>query len=366
MSESENSELEIHEPAAFGQQLMLAREKAGMTLDEAARALNLKEEMVEAIENSALDKLPPVTFVQGYVRSYARLLGLSEEKILGEFEAEVPHNLESELHPRPPSPEGANSQSPFIKLISLLIIVLALLVLVYAVYSYYIERTEHIEQASLTADDAMMQLPPEAPLIEQQAEITDDDTLSVDTEPASAEDEEILPEPVVESVAALAQPEALQPEQTDTGQADVEEAAVDAAAEAEAEAEADAAAAEAEADADAMATEDTAASEVRIEDIMPVAKPQPITGGDVLALSAEQESWAQIVDANDIQLFYGMMKPGRELNLTGQAPFEVFLGNAPVVSLSLNSTSIDMRKYIRSNNIAQFKISVENGRVRFH
>ena len=42
MRESENSELDVHEPAAFGQQLMLAREKAGMTLDEAARALNLK------------------------------------------------------------------------------------------------------------------------------------------------------------------------------------------------------------------------------------------------------------------------------------------------------------------------------------
>ena len=353
MSKSENSELEVHEPAAFGQQLMLAREKAGMTLDEAARALNLKQEMVEAIEDSALDKLPPVTFVQGYIRSYARLLGLSEEKILDEFEAEVPHRLESELHPRPPSPEGANSQSPFIKLISLLIIVLALLVLVYAVYSYYIERTEHIEQASLNANDAMMQLPSEAPLIEQQAETTDDDTLSVDTEPASAEDEEILPESIVEPVAALAQHKAIQPEQVDDAeQADVEEAAVGAA--------------EAEADADAMATEETAASEVRIEDIMPVAKPQPITGGDVLALSAEQESWAQIVDANDIQLFYGMMKPGRELNLTGQAPFEVFLGNAPVVSLSLNSTDIDMTKYIRSNNIAQFKVSVENGRVQFH
>jgi cytoskeleton protein RodZ len=353
MRESENSELDVHEPAAFGQQLMLAREKAGMTLDEAARALNLKEEMVEAIEDSALDKLPPVTFVQGYVRSYARLLGLSEEKILDEFEAEVPHELESELHPRPPSPDGANSQSPFIKLISLLIIVLALLVLVYAVYSYYIERTEHIEQASQSADDAMMQLPPEAPLIEQQAGITDDDTLSIDTQSAAAEGEEILSEPVVEPVAAVAQQEAFQLEQAgdelaDTEQAEVEEAAADVAV------------------VDTMATEDIVASEVNIEDIMPVAKPQPITGGDVLALSAEQESWAQIVDANDIQLFYGMMKPGRELNLTGQAPFEVFLGNAPVVSLSLNSTSIDMTKYIRSNNIAQFKISVENGRVRFH
>ena len=358
MTESEISQAEIHEPAAFGQQLMLAREKAGMTLDEAARALNLKEEMVEAIEDSALDKLPPVTFVQGYIRSYAKLLGLSEEKILDEFEAEVPHTLESELHPRPPSPDGANSQSPFIKLISLLIIVLALLVLVYAVYSYYIERTEHIEQASLTADDAMMQLPPESPLIEQQAGISDDDALTVDTQLASAEVEEILPEPVVEPVAALAQQEALKLEQVDTEQAEAEQAGTEQVDVEEASADA--------AVADAMSTEDTVASEVSIEDIMPVAKPQPITGGDVLALSAEQESWAQIVDANDIQLFYGMMKPGRELSLTGQAPFEVFLGNAPVVSLSLNSTSIDMRKYIRSNNIAQFKISVENGRVQFH
>ena len=115
----------------------------------------------------------------------------------------------------------------------------------------------------------------------------------------------------------------------------------------------------------AEAVPDAAVSEVSIEEIMPAMKPQPITGGDILVLSAEQESWAEIVDANDIQLFYGMIQPGRELNLTGQAPFDVFLGNAPVVSLSLNSTSIDMTKYIRSNNIAQFKISVEDGRARF-
>ena len=105
---------------------------------------------------------------------------------------------------------------------------------------------------------------------------------------------------------------------------------------------------------------------VAVEEIMPVVEPKPITGGDELNLSAEEESWAEIVDANDIRLFYGMIRPGRALNLVGQAPFDVFLGNAPAVSLSLNSIAIDMTKYIRSNNIAQFKISVEEGRVRFH
>jgi hypothetical protein len=61
-----------------------------------------------------------------------------------------------------------------------------------------------------------------------------------------------------------------------------------------------------------------------------------------------------------------MIEPGRDLSLTGQAPFDIFLGNAPVVSLSLNATNIDMTKYIRSNNIAQFKVSVEEGRIQFH
>ncbi len=342
MSESENSDREIHEPAAFGQQLMLAREKAGMSIDEAARALNLKEEIVEAIEDSALDRLPPVTFVQGYIRTYARMLGLSEEKILSEFEEEVPHELETELHPRPPSPDGANSQTPVIKLISVLIIVLAALVLFYAVYSFYMERTERIEQSS-HADDALMQLPPEAPLIESQAGIAEDESPIVAAQPDSAEDEEIRAEEGVDAGLSLQKEEELLSEQ----------AAISAEAEAEAEAK-------------AAVEADVAVSDVSIEEIMPAAKPQPITGGDVLTINADQESWAEIVDANDIQLFYGMIRPGRELVLTGQAPFDVFLGNAPEVKLSLNSTSIDMTKYIRSNNIAQFKVSVEDGRARFH
>lgn len=331
MSEYENSELDIHEPVAFGQQLLLAREKAGMTIEETARALNLKVEIVEAIEESALDRLPPITFVQGYIRSYARLLGLPEEHLLKEFEEEVPHTLESELHPRPPSPDGANSQSPVIKLISLLVIVVAAAVLAYAVYSFYIERTERIEQANLAASDTTTQLPHEAPLIEQQS---------------VAAEEEAVTEDAAETLLPAEEPAAAAPLQ---GDIQAEQEVFETAPEATAE--------------EAVAV---SPREVSIEEIIPVAAPQPITGGDVLALSAEQECWAEIVDANDIRMFYGTILPGRDLELTGQAPFDVFLGNAPAVTLSLNSVNIDMTKYIRSNNIAQFKLSVEDGRVRFH
>ncbi|MGD2052628.1 MAG: DUF4115 domain-containing protein [Gammaproteobacteria bacterium] len=332
-NELENSEAEFHEPPAFGQQLMLAREKAGMTIDEAARELNLSEETVEAIEDSDLDRLPPVAFVQGYIRSYARLLGLSEDKIFEEFEEEVPHQIETELHPRSPLPEQASSQTPVIKLISTLIMLSAVVVLLYAAFSYYIEKSERIEKAGLADnEDVMAQLPPEAPLIEQYTRIDEDDALVVEPLIAAGEEEQAEAGTDAEPVVSLQQ--------------EMEALAADEAAD--------------------KAVSDVPVSETAVEEITPVVTIQPITGGDVLALSAEQESWAEIVDANDIRLFYGMIKPDQALSLTGQAPFDVFLGNAPVVSMSLNSINIDMTKYIRSNNIAHFKISVEDGRARFH
>jgi len=358
MSESENSELEIHEPAAFGQQLLLAREKAGMTIDEAARALNLSEDIVEAIEDSDLAKLPPVAFVKGYIRTYAKILGLSEEKIIKEFEQEVPHELEAELPPRSALPDEADSQSPVIKLISALIIVFAVLVLSYAIYSYYIEKSERIEKASQSEqDDSLMQLPAEAEHIEverieaepmeQQAEMTEDDTLILEAQPEADE-------------AEVGEIEADQDEADEIEAGEVEQARPESVSETEGLPQQ---AVEVE---NAEETSDEVVSEAVDEKTMPIPTVVPITGGDVLAVSAEQDSWAVIDDANDIRLFYGMIKPGRDLSLTGQAPFDIFLGNAPVVSLSLNATNIDMTKYIRSNNIAQFKVSVEDGRVRFH
>ena len=335
MSEYENSEQDIHEPAAFGQQLMLAREKAGMTIEEAARAMNLKVRIVEALEDSDMDRLPPVTFVQGYIRTYARLLGLPEEKIVKEFEEEVPHTVESELQPRPPSPDGANSQTPIIKLTSLLVVLVAIGVLVYSVYSFYIERTQRIEQAHQEADEPALTLPPEeAPSIDQQAALDAEQTPAQETETTAAA-EAAWPTPVVDEAPAS---DAAEPVQADVEPAET---------------------------APEQPAAETAA-DVSIEEIMPVAKPQPITGGDVLAVSAEQECWADISDANDIRMFYGTIRPGRELKLVGQAPFDVFLGNAPAVTLNLNSVEIGMTNYIRSNNIAQFKLSVEDGRVRFH
>ncbi len=70
-----------------GRRLRRAREKRGLSTADAADALHLGRNTVEALDNDAFDRLPPVTFVKGYLRAYARLVNLPEEDVLQAFGA---------------------------------------------------------------------------------------------------------------------------------------------------------------------------------------------------------------------------------------------------------------------------------------
>lgn len=62
--------------------LKKARESQGLSVQEAADALHLRPSIVIAIECNEFSEVPGTTFLKGYVKSYARLLKLSETEIL--------------------------------------------------------------------------------------------------------------------------------------------------------------------------------------------------------------------------------------------------------------------------------------------
>ncbi|ABR75374.1 DNA-binding protein [Actinobacillus succinogenes] len=65
--------------AALGEQFRQARENLGLSLEEAAKKLNLRVQVLQFIENNEFaQKSIPATFMQGYVRSYAKLVKLPE------------------------------------------------------------------------------------------------------------------------------------------------------------------------------------------------------------------------------------------------------------------------------------------------
>ena len=65
-----------------GARLRQAREAANRGIGEISAALHLDPKMVEALEADSFDRLPPPTFVRGYLKGYARLLGLPPGPIL--------------------------------------------------------------------------------------------------------------------------------------------------------------------------------------------------------------------------------------------------------------------------------------------
>ncbi len=72
---------------AFGELLRRAREARGLALDAVADATRIARHHLEALERSDLDALPAGPFGKGYVRSYAKLLGLDPEPILEDYRA---------------------------------------------------------------------------------------------------------------------------------------------------------------------------------------------------------------------------------------------------------------------------------------
>ncbi len=69
-------------PQSAGSHLRAAREAAGLSLDQVAQQLKLAPRQVRALEDEAFDELPGRTFTRGFVRNYARLLGLDAATLI--------------------------------------------------------------------------------------------------------------------------------------------------------------------------------------------------------------------------------------------------------------------------------------------
>jgi cytoskeleton protein RodZ len=72
--------------ASVGQVLHDAREEQGLTLENAAIRLRLMQRQVEAMETDDFASLGQPVFARGFVRNYARLLGLAPEALLARME----------------------------------------------------------------------------------------------------------------------------------------------------------------------------------------------------------------------------------------------------------------------------------------
>lgn len=70
---------------AFGERLKREREKRKITLDDVAKATKIGTRLLSAIEEEKFDLLPGGIFNKGFIRAYARHLGLNEDQTVADY-----------------------------------------------------------------------------------------------------------------------------------------------------------------------------------------------------------------------------------------------------------------------------------------
>lgn len=75
------------EPRSPGQLLRNGREAAGLSIEQVAEKLHLLQSVVSSLEKDSYERIRGDTFVRGYMRNYARLVGLDGDEVVGCYNA---------------------------------------------------------------------------------------------------------------------------------------------------------------------------------------------------------------------------------------------------------------------------------------
>ncbi|KKL82661.1 hypothetical protein LCGC14_1982550, partial [marine sediment metagenome] len=89
---------------AVSQQLKKAREKHGLSVSQIADAQHLRATIIQAIENGDYGQIGSELFLKGYIRAYAKQVGLSGDAVIAELDRELEPARQQKAREREASP----------------------------------------------------------------------------------------------------------------------------------------------------------------------------------------------------------------------------------------------------------------------
>ncbi len=304
-----------------GSQLQQARKDLQLAPEDVAQILHLSVKHINALERDDYKNLPGPTYVRGYLRSYAQLLGLAPEKLVESYNALIaPPKLPLTLPLPAALPQIANSDR-FAK-IATIVVATVILGLVFLWWRGEGQLAESTPASSVTAKQAPANSMESATSSEKFGPPND---TSSPAPPVS--------EPAQTTKAVPSQTKPVNSQVTVSGMilnvSPNEPAKVVGPA--------------------ATTHTDRAVMRSRTGEIPPGATRSR------LVLRAQQESWADVRDAHENKLLYENIPAGRSIAIEGVGPFNVFLGNADGVQVEFNGKNYDVSQYKRGQ-VARFML----------
>ncbi|QXI16870.1 RodZ domain-containing protein [Pseudomonas hamedanensis] len=328
-----------------GETLRQARESNGWSLAEVALKLNLTVTSLSNLEAGAFDKLPGHTFARGYIRAYAKLLGMDQTVLVQQFDQSTGTDSQgSNVHALGRIEEPVRVSHTILRIVSLLLLV----AVIGGGFVWWQDQT------SLRSKD-LTTLAPEHVEVEGA-----DGTTQI--HPIDEPEDQAVAENQVDGSTALALPQSetsaestgAEPAAPATGAATPAPTAPSAPAATPA---APVVAAPATPVAPAPAVPNAPAPAVTAPVAPAPAAPAaaPVAGQGQVAVQFVADCWTQVTDGSGKVLFSGLKRKGDSLAVAGKPPFAVRLGYARGAQVSYNGQAVDVAPFT-SGETARLKL----------
>lgn len=279
-----------------GELLRKARETKGLTQAEVAQKLNFLPIYIPALEDENFAPLHNATFIKGYLRAYAKFLGINQEEVLHCFAQHYPElSIQEAQQPIEIMKPEKTTNSWFFRLFSVLVVVGILAIIIFwwhsrteqAVTSVAVEEVE-VETVSGTQTVSLAEI-----YVEPEEELVA---------------EEIIVEPVV---PAPANPVVAKPEPE---------------------------------------TQKVSLFEGNLTEAIQANK-------RALGMQFTSDCWVEIRDGRGKLLHSNLMQAGQELFIEGARPYNLILGNGHAATIYYKGAEYDFNNRIRSNGYASVTLN---------
>ncbi len=329
-----------------GETLRQARESNGWSLAEVALKLNLTVTSLSNLEAGAFDKLPGHTFARGYIRAYAKLLGMDQTVLVQQFDQSTGTDSQgSNVHALGRIEEPVRVSHTILRIVSLLL----LIAVIGGGFVWWQDQT------SLRSKDV-------ASLAPEHVEVEGADG-TTQIHPIDEPEDQAVEENQVDTSTALALPQS-----ETTAESTGAEATTPATTPAAPVAPAAPTTAPAHTPAPVVATPATPAPNVPATPAPTTTAPvapataaptaeaaAPVAGDGQVQLQFSADCWAQVTDGRGKVLFSGLKHKGDNVTVSGKPPLAVRLGVARAAQVSYNGQPVDIAPFT-SGETARLKL----------
>ena len=292
-----------------GEILHNKRKEIGLSLDEITEKLNLDSYLIELLENNDYEKFKVETYLKGYLRAYAKVLGIDGDRIIKLYKESNPEK-EPEILPDVKPKNQKNSGDRSVKLFSYILgltIVLSMLIWYQKnimikpdVNENYIGNIELNKNNEINGVDTSYKI-----IIHSDYWQWPIDNISERYRESGSNDQ-----------SKSLKNEKIQDE----------------------------------------LKEDVIQEQVLETEESPVYETQQ--SADTVVLDLRRDSWVEVYDREGNRLFLDLARSGKNYIINGNSPFDILLGAANEVSIEFNGSVVNIEPYTRYG-IARFTLPAE-------